>query len=373
MSAERADTRLTWRAGGLVLLLGVLLTLVAMGRVLWPVLTRPKSHMIGDGTRPQSYGFDLSNLLVSRETLRGGGMPRDGVPVLDEPPRIGVAQVDSLAHQGVAKYLVSSDLVIGVTRGGASSCYPLLALQWHEVVNDTLGGAPIAVVYNPLCDAALVLDRARPDGPPRRFGASGLVWNSNLLLYDRDAESPSLWSALQARAIAGPAAARAESLQVLPSVVLPWKEWRALHPETRVMARKDELVLFDGTLPMLRDLKARNHWLTVATGKSRRGLDDALATAQLHGIFDASRTADETASKPSPQMLFELMREFGADPARALMVGDTTHDLAMARNAGVPSLAVGFGAHDHESFAEFEPLAVVHSTRELHDWLLAHA
>ncbi|MBL8326454.1 MAG: HAD-IA family hydrolase [Rubrivivax sp.] len=137
--------------------------------------------------------------------------------------------------------------------------------------------------------------------------------------------------------------------------------------------RQHELVLFEGTLAMLRALKARNHWLTVATGKSRRGLDEALASAQLHGVFDGSRTADETASKPSPLMLEELMREFGAEPRRTLMIGDTTHDLQMARNAGVASLGVSFGAHDHESFAEFTPLAVLHSTRELHDWLLAHA
>ncbi|MBL8342408.1 MAG: HAD-IA family hydrolase [Rubrivivax sp.] len=139
------------------------------------------------------------------------------------------------------------------------------------------------------------------------------------------------------------------------------------------LARQHELVLFEGTLAMLRALKVRNHWLTVATGKSRRGLDEALASAQLQGVFDGSRTADETASKPSPLMLEELMREFGAQPARTLMIGDTTHDLQMARNAGVASLGVSFGAHDHESFAEFTPLAVLHSTRELRDWLLAHA
>ena len=139
------------------------------------------------------------------------------------------------------------------------------------------------------------------------------------------------------------------------------------------IARQHELVLFEGTLAMLHELKARQHWLTVATGKSRRGLDESLATAQLQGLFDASRTADETASKPHPQMLHELMQQFGAEPERTLMIGDTTHDLQMARNAGVARIGVGFGAHDHESFAEFEPLAVAHSTRELHDWLLTHA
>ena len=138
-------------------------------------------------------------------------------------------------------------------------------------------------------------------------------------------------------------------------------------------ARQHELVLFEGTLAMLQDLKARQHHVTVATGKSRRGLDEALATSQLRGLFDGSRTADETASKPHPQMLLELMSEFGAGTERTLMIGDTTHDLQMARNAGVARVGVSFGAHGFESFAEFEPLTVAHSTRELHDWLLAHA
>jgi phosphoglycolate phosphatase len=137
-------------------------------------------------------------------------------------------------------------------------------------------------------------------------------------------------------------------------------------------ARQHELVLFDGTLAMLQALKARNHWLAVATGKHRRGLDDALAHAQLRGVFDATRTADETASKPHPRMLLELMAELGAAPERTLMIGDTTHDLLLARNAGVARVGVSYGAHEPETFADYEPLFVAHSTRELHDWLLRH-
>jgi phosphoglycolate phosphatase len=137
-------------------------------------------------------------------------------------------------------------------------------------------------------------------------------------------------------------------------------------------ARQHELSMFPGTLEMLQALKARNHWLAVATGKARRGLDEALAHAQLNGMFDGTRTADETASKPDPRMLNELMREFGTEPERTLMIGDTTHDLQLAVNAGTPRVAVSYGAHDHESFAEFEPLTIAHSTRELHDWLLRH-
>jgi phosphoglycolate phosphatase len=139
------------------------------------------------------------------------------------------------------------------------------------------------------------------------------------------------------------------------------------------VASQHELSLFPGTLEMLQALKARHHWLAVATGKGRRGLDDALAHSQLRGLFDSTRTADETASKPDPLMLQELMRELGAPPDRTLMIGDTTHDLLLARNAGTPSVAVSFGAHEHEAFSEFGPLHVAHSTRELHDWLLANA
>jgi phosphoglycolate phosphatase len=138
-------------------------------------------------------------------------------------------------------------------------------------------------------------------------------------------------------------------------------------------AHKDDLVLFDGTLAMLQALKARQHLLAVATGKNRRGLDDALAQAELHGVFDATRTADETAGKPHPLMLQELMAELGVPPERTLMVGDTTHDLALARNAGTASVAVSFGAHEPAAFAEHGPLHVAHSTAELQAWLLEHA
>ena len=138
------------------------------------------------------------------------------------------------------------------------------------------------------------------------------------------------------------------------------------------VARQHGLVLFEGTLAMLQALKARNHWLAVATGKGRRGLDEALAHSQLRGMFDATRTADQTASKPDPRMLLELMAELGASPERTLMIGDTTHDLLLARNAGTARVGVSYGAHELAAFDEFAPLFIAHSTRELHDWLLQH-
>ena len=138
------------------------------------------------------------------------------------------------------------------------------------------------------------------------------------------------------------------------------------------MAHQNDISLFTGVLDMLADLKGRHHWLAVATGKSRRGLDEALATVQLKGLFDSTRTADETASKPDPLMLQELMAELGVSPQRTLMIGDTTHDLLMARQAGVASVGVSYGAHEHGAFDAYAPLHVAHSARELHDWLVRH-
>jgi len=136
---------------------------------------------------------------------------------------------------------------------------------------------------------------------------------------------------------------------------------------------QNDITLFEGVLPLLLDLKERGHFLTVATGKSRRGLDEALQAVELKGCFDSSRTADETAGKPHPRMLHELMSEFGVKPERTLMIGDTTHDLQMALNAGCASVGVSYGAHEPSAFEPLKPLVVAHSVQELQRWLLDHA
>ena len=134
----------------------------------------------------------------------------------------------------------------------------------------------------------------------------------------------------------------------------------------------NDLSLFDGVLPLLDALKARGHLLAVATGKSRRGLDEVLKSVELKHVFDGSRTADETAGKPDPLMLHELMAQFDVPPERVLMVGDTTHDLQMALNAACPSVGVSYGAHEPDAFTALRPRHVAHSVRQLHDWLLVN-
>ena len=135
----------------------------------------------------------------------------------------------------------------------------------------------------------------------------------------------------------------------------------------------NDLSLFDGVIALLDTLKARGHLLAVATGKSRHGLDETLKSVELRGVFDGSRTADETAGKPDPQMLLELMAQFDVPASRVLMVGDTTHDLQMALNAGCASVGVSYGAHEPDTFTRLQPLHVAHSVQDLHQWLVASA
>lgn len=135
------------------------------------------------------------------------------------------------------------------------------------------------------------------------------------------------------------------------------------------LAHENDVSLFDGVLDMLAALKDRGYKLTVATGKNRVGLDRVLQVARLQGLFDGSRTADETAGKPHPRMLLELMLQFGTPSERTLMIGDTTHDLQMALNAGCDSVGVSYGAHESETFHVLKPKTIAHSTRELHAWL----
>lgn len=155
---------------------------------------------------------------------------------------------------------------------------------------------------------------------------------------------------------------------------LPREQYRELaHAYRRhYFASVHEVTLFDGVPELLRELQSRGHRLAVATGKSRRGLDEALDQVGLRDLFEATRTAEETASKPHPQMLHELMDELGTPAHATLMVGDTTHDLQLALNAGTAALAVSFGAHGADELQALQPLAVLHDLPAVSAWFRQH-
>ena len=139
------------------------------------------------------------------------------------------------------------------------------------------------------------------------------------------------------------------------------------------LSRDGELTLFAGMFELITALAAEGRWLAVATGKSRVGLNRVLESTGLGAFFHSTRCADECFSKPHPAMLEEIMDELGVARERTLMVGDTTHDLDMARNAGVAALAVSFGAHPREALEAAKPLAIIDAPDAVADWLRIHA
>jgi len=139
------------------------------------------------------------------------------------------------------------------------------------------------------------------------------------------------------------------------------------------LARDPQIPLFPGTEPMLAGLRARGHVLAIATGKSRAGLARALDNTGLQPLFASSRCADQCTPKPAPDMLLELMAELGTKGTNTLMIGDTVHDLQMAAHAGVPAVAVSYGAHPKADLDALAPLACLQSIDELTRWLMRNA
>lgn len=130
-----------------------------------------------------------------------------------------------------------------------------------------------------------------------------------------------------------------------------------------------KLVLFPGIMELIQALKTKGHLVAVATGKPRQGLDRTLKMHQLEGFFHDTKTADESRAKPHPQMLQELMDSWRVPANKMLMIGDTTHDLQMAKSAGVDSIAVTYGAHSKEKLQTLEPLLCVETVQELQSYL----
>jgi phosphoglycolate phosphatase len=150
------------------------------------------------------------------------------------------------------------------------------------------------------------------------------------------------------------------------------------HPELSAryrhhyLSRDPEIPLFEGARELLQELADHDYLIAVATGKTRVGLDRALRANALHTRFHATRCADEGRPKPHPDMLLHLIAHLGVTPRRTLMIGDTTHDLEVARAAGAASVAVAYGAHESAGLAEARPRAIVRSVGELADWLRAN-
>jgi hypothetical protein len=206
------------------------------------------------------------------EEIGWGGVEFDGIPTLDAPAHVSAA---------AASWLGDGAPVVGVSAGGATRAYPLRIIDWHELVNDTLGDVPLTLAYCTLCGSAVAYDTRTQNGEPRRFLTSGLLYRSNKLMLDR--ETQTLWSQLTGRPVLGPLAAREIELPLLPAVVTRWADWRKRHPKTTV--------------------------LSLETGHVRLyapGMPYGPYFQSLNKMFPAPETRDELATK---QRVFGLVYE----------------------------------------------------------------
>jgi len=169
-------------------------------------------------------GFDVTESVISSTEIHRGGPPRDGIPALTDP-------LFETAPE--ATWLAGEDRIIGVARNGIAKAYPLGIMNWHEVINDRFGDEHIVVTYCPLCFSGMAF-QATIDDERHLFGVSGLLYNSDVLLYDRNSES--LWSQIMGSAVSGPL--RGRELAPVPLANTTWESWQARHPGSLVLSPK---------------------------------------------------------------------------------------------------------------------------------------
>lgn len=226
-----------------------------------------------------------------------------------------------------------------------------------------------------------MIERTRPQRRDHRFDLIAFDWDGTLM--DSTAViASSIQRACADLGLPVPDDARAShviglgltdalayAVPQMPETMVPQMVERYRH---HYLSRDADLPLFGGMREIVVSLKEAGYFVAVATGKSRVGLDRALDASGLRPLFDATRCADEARSKPDPQMLYDLGDELGVRNDRMLMIGDTTHDLMMASNAGASSLAVSYGAHDERTLEGHGALAIVGSTTQLRAWLASN-
>jgi hypothetical protein len=247
---------LTFRGGGWIIALSGVLIALLLGWSLLPVILGHRP--LGDGRSVESYGFDLSTVLIDRATLVGSGNPRGFLPSLDDPKHLRGSEMLVYNEQNRPKYVVPTDRVLGIVIDGKAHAWPLSLMNVHEVVNDTVAGRAVLATYSPLCDTAMVFDRTI-DGEVRHFEVSGLLYDSNLTFSEKGVRAAnaaasgavvssaqhatSLFSQLESRAIAGPLARDGVVLAPLPNVcITSWSDWLSRHPTTTVTLRDPTMI-----------------------------------------------------------------------------------------------------------------------------------
>jgi Protein of unknown function (DUF3179) len=232
---EKKERLFTFWSGGWVLVLALIVSIVVTVQVI-RILGLHRAVTFGDGEDIETYRFALTPSLLEEGAIVSSGMPRNGVRAMSDPDFYTALELQTHPSRKMRRLLVSADRVVGVVIDGVARAYPLHLLNWHEIINDQIGETPFAVTYHPLCDSVAVFDR-RVGGETAEFRVSGLLYNSNLLLFPHR-ETPggeSLYSQLLAKAVTGPDAEAGNVLTLLPSEVVAWGDWLKAHPDTVVL------------------------------------------------------------------------------------------------------------------------------------------
>jgi hypothetical protein len=196
--------------------------LVSFGLLLLPLLVQAQRTYDTDILR-ETFGFDDSTTKsVALENLHQGCPARDCIPSIDAPKYVPAAE---------AAHVADDDMVIAIALAGDKRAWPARILDRHEIVNDTIGGVPIAITWCPLCGSAVGIER-EVDGEVTEFGVSGVLYNSDLVFYDRN--SNTLWDQVEARGIVGPNTGK--QLTLVPVTMTTWSRWRNAHPDTLVLS-----------------------------------------------------------------------------------------------------------------------------------------
>jgi hypothetical protein len=207
----------------------------------------PEASASPDSWRYEWPNTDFTKTTVEFSEILSGGPPKDGIPSIDDPKFAPVAEIT---------YLGKDEPVVGLVVGGEARAYPLRILTWHEIVNDEIGGVPVAVTYCPLCNSAIVYDR-RVDGVATEFGTTGKLRYSDLVMYDRATES--WWQQFLGVGIIGERAGR--ELRILPSRLESWERFAARHPDGQVLVPSNPGIRSYGNNPYVGYDSARRPFL----------------------------------------------------------------------------------------------------------------
>jgi hypothetical protein len=243
------------------------------------VITNFSSFPITNSAGTQQLGTESSGEgetkhIVPLDKIVSGGPPPDGIPSIDNPKFVSIEEAD--------KFLQDADQVVGVNINGDVRAYPLQILVWHEIVNDNVGGTPVAVTYCPLCFTNQVFNRT-VRGQTVEFGTSGKLYNSNLVMYDRT--SNSLWSQALGQAIVGKHAGF--KLDRIPFDVAFWKEWKQLYPATKVLSRDTGSTRPYGADPYGNYYTSNELYFPVTNKDDRLGLKEIVVGLENAGQFKA--------------------------------------------------------------------------------------